>query len=131
MRFLFVLLLLAAGAGWFAWADYQRYLEQPVSLSETGESFSIERGWSANRVADELESRGIIDKRHWFDLYARLSKKAGSVKSGEFNLSGPLTVPELFDTFVEGQTVQYSLSLIEGSNWKQAMARVAESSCKP
>jgi len=127
MRFLFVLLLLAAGAGWFAWADYQRYLEQPVSLSETGESFSIERGWSANRVADELESRGIIDKRHWFDLYARLSKKAGSVKSGEFNLSGPLTVPELFDTFVEGQTVQYSLSLIEGSNWKQAMARVAES----
>jgi len=124
MRFLFVLLLLAAGAGWFAWADYQRYLEQPVSLSETGESFSIERGWSANRVADELESRGIIEKRHWFGL----SKKAGSVKSGEFNLSGPLTVPELFDTFVEGQTVQYSLSLIEGSNWKQAMARVAESS---
>lgn len=128
IRFLFVLLLLAAGAGWFAWADYQRYLEEPVSLADAGEPFAIERGWSAKRVADELETRGIIHKRHWFDLYARLSKKAGGIKSGEFNLSGPLTVPQLFDTFVKGQTVQYSLSLIEGSNWKQAMARVAGSS---
>ena len=126
-RFLLFLIVAAAGAGWFGWSDYQRYLNQPIQLAADGQRFTIERGWSAKRVADELEREGIIDKRYWFDVYARLSKKASGIKSGEFNLQSPMTVPELFDTLVKGQTIQYSLSIIEGSNWKQAIARVAAS----
>ncbi len=126
-RFLLFLIVAAAGAGWFGWSDYQRYLNQPIQLAADGQRFTIERGWSAKRVADELEREGIIDKRYWFDVYARLSEKASGIKSGEFNLQSPMTVPELFDTLVKGQTIQYSLSIIEGSNWKQAIARVAAS----
>ncbi len=126
-RFLLFLIVAAAGAGWFGWSDYQRYLNQPIQLAAEGQRFTIERGWSAKRVADELEREGIIDKRYWFDVYARLSEKASGIKSGEFNLQSPMTVPELFDTLVKGQTIQYSLSIIEGSNWKQAIARVAAS----
>jgi UPF0755 protein len=127
IRFLFLLIVAAAGAAWFGWTDYQRYLKQPIALSDSGQRLTVERGWSAKRVADELEQQGVIEKRYWFDLYARLSKQAGGIKSGEFNLTGPMTVPQLFDALVEGQTVQYSLSLIEGSNWKQAIERVAQS----
>lgn len=127
IRFLAVLLLAAAGAGWYGWTDYQRYLSTPVSLAAQGQSFTIERGWSAKRVALELERQGIIGKRYWFDLYARLSNKAGGIKSGEFQLQGELTVPALFDTFLKGQTIQYSHSLIEGSNWRQAVQWVAQS----
>lgn len=127
IRFLLFLVIAAAGAGWFGWSDYQRYLNQPIKLADGGQRFTIERGWSAKRVADQLEHQGIIDKRYWFDVYARLSNKAGGIKSGEFNLQPPMTVPELFDALVKGQTVQYSLSIIEGSNWKQAISRVASS----
>lgn len=127
IRFLFVLIIAVAGGAWYAWTDYQRYLQQPIALSDKGQRLTIQRGWSAGKVADELEQKGVIEKRHWFDLYARLSEKAGSIKSGEFNLVGPMTVPQLFDTLVDGQTVQYSLSLIEGSNWKQAIEQVAQS----
>lgn len=127
IRFLLFLMVAAAGAGWFGWSDYQRYLDQPIALSAEGQQFTVEPGWSAKRVADQLEQQGIIQKRHWFDVYARLSNKAGGIKSGEFNLQPPLTVPALFDTLVKGQTIQYSLTIIEGSNWKQAMARVASS----
>ncbi len=127
IRFLLFLMVAAAGAGWFGWSDYQRYLDQPIALSAEGQQFTVEPGWSAKRVADQLEQQGIIQKRHWFDVYARLSNKAGGIKSGEFNLQPPLTVPALFDTLVKGQTIQYSLAIIEGSNWKQAMARVASS----
>ncbi|MFK8078376.1 MAG: endolytic transglycosylase MltG [Granulosicoccus sp.] len=126
-RFLLFLIVAAAGAGWFGWSDYQRYLNQPINLAGDGQRVTIERGWSAKRVADELEREGIIDKRYWFDVYARLSQKASGIKSGEFNLQSPMTVPELFDALVKGQTIQYSLSIIEGSNWKQAIARVAAS----
>ncbi len=128
IRTLLVLIVLAVGAvGAYGWTDYQRYLETPVSVGDTGTTFIIERGWSAKRVSAELEARGIIDKRYWFDIYARLSKKAGGIKSGEFVLSADTTVPELFDTFIKGQTVQYSHSIIEGSNWKEAIAKVASS----
>ena len=128
IRTLLLLIVLGAGAaGAYGWIDYQRYLETPLSVGDTGATFVIERGWSAKRVSAELESQGIIDKRYWFDLYARLSKKAGGIKSGEFVLPSEITVPELFDTFLKGQTVQYSQGIIEGSNWKQAIAQVAAS----
>ncbi len=124
-----MLLTLLGGAAvlWFGWTDYHRYLEQPVSFPAANTTFTIERGWSAKRVSLELEQQGIIEKRYWFDLYARLSKKAGGIKTGEFALTGPLTVPQLFDTFVKGQTRQYSHSIIEGSNWKQMLARLSSS----
>ncbi|MFK7856025.1 MAG: endolytic transglycosylase MltG [Granulosicoccus sp.] len=128
IRFLLVLIVVcASAAAWFGWTDYNNYLNKPVTLDGDSSSFTIERGWSAKRVSLELENQGIIDKRYWFDLYVRLSEKAGGIKSGEFVLQGKLTVPELFDTFLKGQTRQYSHSIIEGSNWKQTIARVAAS----
>lgn len=125
-----ILLFFAVGvasAGWYGWTDYQQYLKQPIALSGSGHRLTVEPGWSAKRLSRELEQQGVIDKFYWFDLYARLSEKAGNIQSGEFNLTGPMTVPQLFDTLVDGQTVQYSLSLIEGSNWNQVMQRVAQS----
>jgi len=128
IRFLLLLIVATcAGAAYYGYTDYQRYLQTPVSLSEQGTTFTVKRGWSAKRLSIELEQQGIIDKRHWFDAYVRLSEKAGGIKTGEYVLQGALTVPELFDTFVEGQTRQYTHAIIEGSNWKQMLARVASS----
>ncbi len=129
IRFLLLLVTLSvAAAGWYGWNDYNRYLNAPLDLPDTGETFTIEKGWSARRVAAELEQQGIIDKRYWFDLYIRLSKKAGGIKTGEYRLLAPLTVPGLLDTFHKGQTTQYSQSVIEGYNWRQTLAHVAASS---
>ena len=128
IRALLLLIVLGVGAvGAYGWTDYQRYLDSPVSVGDTGTTFVIERGWSAKKVSAELEAAGIIDKRYWFDLYARLSKKASGIKTGEFVLASDTTVSQLFDIFVKGETVQYSHSIIEGSNWKEAIARVASS----
>lgn len=124
---LLLVLLGSAAVGVYGWFDYQRYLETPLSVEDAGTTFVVERGWSARRVSSELEKRGIIDRKYWFDLYARLSDKASGIKSGEFVLQPDITVPELFDTLVKGQTIQYSHSIIEGSNWKEAIAQVAAS----
>ncbi len=129
LRAILIVVVLGVGAvSAYGWTDYQRYLDTPITLDASDPTFTIQGGWSAKRVSVELEQRGIIDKRYWFDVYARLSKKAGGIKTGEYVLNGELTVPRLFDQFIEGQTVQYSHSIIEGSNWKEAMARVAASS---
>lgn len=128
--FLIILVLGVAAVGAYAYTDYQRYLQTPISSTDTADAditFVIERGWSAKRVAIELENLGIIDKRYWFDLYARLSEKASGIKTGEYVIPAGLTVPALFDTFIQGQTIQYSHTIIEGSNWKQMIARVSQS----
>lgn len=124
--FLFIVLGIGAVAV-YGWVDYTNYLETPIEAEAGGTTFVIASGWSAKRVSSELEDRGIIDKRYWFDLYARLSDKAGRIKTGEFVLQPDLTVPQLFDTFIRGETVQYSQTIIEGANWKETVARIAQS----
>ena len=140
IRFLSIAVLLclvvAGIAGFLGWRDYNQYLAAPINLAGAAStdsdtagsvSFTIERGWSAKRVGNELLEAGIIDKPHWFDLYARLSEKAAAIKTGEYVLSGEMTVPDLFDTFQQGQTRQYTHTVIEGDNWKQLMSRLAQS----
>lgn len=119
LRFLFFVLVAAGAAAGFAYYDYTQYLEKPVSIPESERLFTVESGWSAKRVSKALVAKGIIEKPYWFDLYARQSGKASQLKSGEFILDTNLTIPQLFDTFTAGRTVQYSHSIIEGSNYKQ------------
>jgi len=124
-RLFTVLFLCAAGALGLAWYDYDRWLNKPVNLPQGESIFTIERGWSARQVSYKLLSDGVIDKVHWFDLYSRISEKAGEFKSGEFILEPELTPPELVDVFVAGQTRQYQHSVIEGDNWRQMRKRLA------
>ncbi len=120
--FIVVLGLVAAG---LVFADYKRTLNEPSQFDDSQRAFTVQKGWSSKRVANELEKAGLIDKPHWFYVYARMSEKGVGIKSGEFNIVGNPTIPELIDVFVGGQTVQYSGSIIEGSTFKQIRARLA------
>ena len=122
-RFLLVVLGVAATLAALAWYDYEHWLDTPLALGETPRTFTIERGWSADRVGRELEREGILDKRHWFELYLRLSGRGGGIRSGEYALRGAPTVAALLDTFEEGRTRQYTHTVIEGGNWRETLAR--------
>ena len=122
-----VSIVVVAGAALWGWNDYQTFLEEKRSVPETAQSFTVKSGWSAKRVANEFNQLGVIDKPHWFELYARQSKLAPSIKSGEFELPSQATVPELLDILVAGKTVQYSQAIIEGHNWRQVRVQLAES----
>ena len=122
-RFLLVVLGVVATLAALAWYDYEHWLDAPLPLGETPRSFTIERGWSAARVGRELEREGILGRRHWFELYLRLADRGGGIRSGEYLLDGNPTVVTLIDTFEQGQTRQYTHTVIEGGNWRQTLAR--------
>jgi len=124
-RFLLFLIVLGLVAAGLVFADYKGTLDKPIEFPDSQRSFTVNKGWSSKRVASELEQAGLIDKPHWFYLYSRISKKGVNIKSGEYNISGSPTIPELIDVFVDGQTVQYTASIIEGSTFKQIRARLA------
>ncbi len=125
-RLLLFLLLLGLVAAGLVFADYNDTLERPLKFTESQRVFVVEKGWSSKRVAAELESRGVLEKPHWFYLYARMSDKGARIKSGEYNISGSPTIPELIDLFIDGQTVQYTGKIIEGSTFKQLRAQLAK-----
>jgi UPF0755 protein len=52
--------------------------------------------------------------------------KAHRIKSGEYRLEPGLTPTGLLDLLVAGKTIQYSLTLVEGWNFKQVMGAIAE-----
>lgn len=124
-RFLIFLIVVGLAAMGLVYADYQNTLEKPLAFTDTQRAFTVNKGWSSKRVAAELEKTGVIDKPHWFYLYARLSEKGVAIKSGEYNIVGSPTMPELIDVFVDGQTIQYSANIIEGSTFKQVRERLA------
>lgn len=124
LRLFAILVFLAAvAAGLAAW-DYNAFLTQPVSITEDTE-FVVEKGWSARRVSRELVKQQVIKKPYWLDLHARLEKKASSIKVGEYTLTPGLTPPELLTLLQTGQSRQYSLSVIEGSTFKQVKQKLA------
>jgi len=116
-----------AGVALWGWNDYQTFLKNERSIPATAQSFTVDNGWSAKRVASEFKQLGVIEKQHWFELYARQSGLAPKIKSGEFNLPASATVPELMDVLVAGKTVQYKQTIIEGHNWRQLKSQLAES----
>lgn len=124
-RFLLFLVLLGLVALGLVYADYKDTLSQPIAFSDSQRAFTVEKGWSSKRVAAELEKSGLIDKPNWFYLYARVSKKGVGIKSGEYNIIGNPTIPELINVFVDGQTIQYTGNIIEGSTFKQVRSRIA------
>lgn len=118
------LAIVAAGlAGW----DYHSFLNQPVAVTEETE-FVVEKGWSAKRVSRELVKHKVIAKPHWFDVHARLEKKASSIKVGEYTLTPGMTPPDVLNLLQTGQSRQYSFSVIEGSTFKQVKQKLAGAS---
>ena len=128
IRFIIFLLVVGLVAVGIAFADYSGTLKKPIKIDDAQRLFNIEKGWSAKRVSNELAARQIIDKPYWFYLHSRLSKKATAIKTGEFEIVGEPTIPELLELFIDGKTIQYTASLIEGTTFKQVRERLSQSS---
>lgn len=117
------LLLGVVGAG-FAW-QVQQFLQTPVNVGSEGTLFEIQPGSSINQVSEQLYQEGIIAYPRWFTWLAQVTKKAGALKAGEYEIL-PGTLPEqLLDLFVSGKVKQHSLRLGEGWTIYDVFAAVA------
>ncbi|MFP3874814.1 MAG: endolytic transglycosylase MltG [Thiohalophilus sp.] len=123
--------LLAAGivsaalVGGALWIDYRDYLSSPLSLpDEAPLTFEIEAGSSLKRVVENLAEQAVIDKPLYILLNARLSGKGTQIHTGEYRLEPGMTVRDFLDMLYQGKVIQYSLTLVEGWNFKQMMAAI-------
>ena len=107
------------------YGDYQQFLEHPSANPETV-VFEVEQGDSLGVVSSHLLKAGLISNERWFKLLASWEKVETSIKVGDYSIE-PGTKPQgILATLVAGRVLQYSITFVEGSTFKQLRQRLIQ-----
>ncbi len=121
-----LILLASLAMGWL-WMDYDNYLHSPMPVDEEGTTFTVPAGTPLQRITEELARQGLLTKPHYLNWHARQRGVAGRIHAGEYRIEPATTPAQLLDKMVRGEVIQYSLTLVEGWNFREVMAAVAAS----
>ncbi|KAA0944633.1 MULTISPECIES: endolytic transglycosylase MltG [unclassified Pseudomonas] len=130
MRRKFVLLLeiglVLAGLllGASAW-KLNSALEQPLSLTQE-QLLDVPAGSTPTGTFNRLQADGVIQDAFWLRLYWRFNLDGQPLHSGEYRMSPGMTAQGLIGLWQRGEVVQYSLTLVEGWNFRQVRAALAK-----
>ncbi len=124
-RTLIVLLLSVGVFSAWLWLQYETFKTTPIELPAEGLVFDLKPGTSMQRLALDLEQKGIISNALFFRSMARLGGHAAKIKAGEFFIPAQTTPSQLLTLFVSGKVVQYSLTLVEGWTFREMMKAVS------
>ncbi|MGQ9830447.1 MAG: endolytic transglycosylase MltG [Thermochromatium sp.] len=116
-----LVLSLLAGA---LWRDYRGFLSRPIQGSKERVLFDVPRGMSLRTLARGLSEQGVIDRPLYFMALALLRGDQGRIQSGEYALTPDMTPADILDLFTSGRVVEYSLTLVEGLTFRQALAAI-------
>ena len=110
--------------GFSAWKVYSA-LEQPLHL--TGEQLlDVPTGTTPNRMFYRMQNDGVIDDAFWLRLYWRFNMPGVALHTGEYRMTPGMNVRDLFEVWRRGDVVQYSLTLVEGWNFRQVRSALAK-----
>lgn len=86
--------------------------------------YEIKPGISFKRVAASLHEQGILSRPIYWRFMAFRQGKASKIKAGQYRLRSRIVPAQLLDLFVNGKTVLFRLTLLEGWTYAQVMAAV-------
>ncbi|WP_110950855.1 endolytic transglycosylase MltG [Pseudomonas bohemica] len=129
IRKLFVLLetgVVLAGLllGLAVWQQ-NRALQQPLKLTQE-QLLDVPSGASPTGVLSRLQADGVIRDAFWLRLYWRFNLSGQSLHSGEYRMTPGMNAISLLGLWEKGEVVQYSLTLVEGWNFRQVRAALGK-----
>jgi len=111
-KFLIILIVLAGGI-YYVWLGISNPLD---SGSDVEKLFRIEKGEGIEEVSSKLEETHLIKNKSLFRIYVVFSGNTRRLKAGSYLLSPSMSIIQIVDKIVSGETVEESLTFIEG--WK-------------
>ena len=72
-----------------------------------------------------MEAAGTVRDAFWLRLYWRFNREGQPLHTGEYRMTPGMTVNDLLGVWERGEVVQYSLTLVEGWNFRQVRAALA------
>ncbi len=100
-------------------------LKQPLHLTEE-QLLDVPAGATPTGTFNRLEADGVLDGAFWLRLYWRFNLEGQPLHSGEYRLTPGLTAQGLIGLWQRGEVVQYSLTLVEGWNFRQVRSALAK-----
>lgn len=122
-----LLIVVALGSGGF-WI-YQYRLNVPLPLLNDWH-YALRANTNLSQVAMDLMEQGLLDYPSaltWVSL-ARFREEAHKIKAGEYAVPTGTTPQEFLNILITGKSVQYSLTIPEGWNFRQLMEAVHQHS---
>jgi len=107
--------------GIYTYSEYKEFLLSPLHIESTEIEYVIKPGFSMRQVAKDLTKKGLLEQPTFLIVRARLRDLAQSIKVGEYIIKQGTLPDELLNQFVKGKVKQYSLTIIEGWNFKELM----------
>lgn len=120
-KILFAALIVSVGAGLWLWYDVSHFLTTPIALPDESIKIEVAHGSNLTRVAKMLGDRQLITKPRYLIWYARWLRQADKIHVGEYQITAGTTPRALLAQLVEGQVIQYSITLVEGWTFTQAL----------
>lgn len=114
--FLVVVLLAAAGA-----AALWRAIEGPGPLA-VPTALVIPRGVGVKGISSALEGAGVVASGRVFEVAAKLSGKAASLRAGEYAFPAAISAREAVELLASGRTVVRRLTIAEGLTVAEVLA---------
>nr|WP_289846779.1 endolytic transglycosylase MltG [Colwellia sp. E2M01] len=122
MLLITLLILIAA----FTTLSYQfnNALNQPLTINESG-FISVKPGSSIGTLANQLIDKKWLDTPLWLKVYGRLFPEKTKIKAGTYLIPKSTNLKDLLIQLVDGKEHQFSVTLIEGTRFKDALAILA------
>lgn len=100
-------------------------LEQPLNITQE-ELLDVPTGSTPSGTFNRLEADGVLEDAFWLRLYWRFNLATQPLHSGEYRMVPGMTAQGLIGLWQRGEVVQYSLTLVEGWNFRQVRAALAK-----
>lgn len=118
---LLAILAVLTGAAGLAW-----YARQPLHIEPLPRTLNVTPGTNLRSLSAMLEREGVIGNAPVFWLLGRVLGKGSTLKLGVYTLDKPLTPLALYAKLERGEVSQAIIQFIEGKNWREVRAALAE-----
>lgn len=117
------IVLAGLGLGVAYWEQNQA-LHQPLNLTQE-QLLDVPAGSTPTGLLNRLQADGVIKDAFWLRLYWRFNLASESLHSGEYRMTPGMDAQALLALWQRGEVVQYSVTLVEGWNFRQVRAALA------
>lgn len=118
------LVLAGLGLGYAYWQQNEA-LHQPLNVTQE-QMLDVPAGSTPGGLLNRLQTDGVINDAFWLRLYWRFNLSGEALHSGEYRMTPGMNAQSLLGLWQRGEVVQYSLTLVEGWNFRQVRAALGK-----
>jgi UPF0755 protein len=97
---------------------FDKKVHQPLNLV-SATVYQVKSGQSAKGILNRLKEQGIITNNIGLKIRLKLEPELTNIKIGTYELLPSMSALDLLELFSSGKELQFSISLVEGLNWRE------------